>query len=60
MKSIELEKVYDNDGRYLGKVIVYEDGLNAMKGVIKADKTDKLGYRKYKDQVNKHFKEKVI
>lgn len=60
MKEILLEECFNLDKKYLGKIVIPESDLNAMKGAIKADKEDKMGYRKYKDKVNKHFKEKVI
>lgn len=60
MGQILLEEVFDEFERYLGKIEVDEDTLNEMKSSIKSDKSDKMGYRKYKDVVNTHFKEVVI
>jgi len=49
MSEIVLEECFDGNGKYLGRIVVEVKDLSAeFIGKIKADKEDKMGYKKYK------------
>ena len=60
MSEIILEEFYNENNEYLGKVVIDSNILKSMKSDIQNDNTNKMGYRKYKDIVNNHFREQVI
>ncbi len=49
MSTILLEEIFDENGKYLGKVIVGVDDLTPeFIAELKADKDDKKGWKKYR------------
>lgn len=54
MTEILLEETFDEKGKYLGKIVVYTEVLTPeFIDALKADLTDKQGWKKYRNVMKK-------
>jgi len=53
-KCIVLEECFNEEGQYMGRIVVYETDLTPVfLDKIKADKDDKMGWKKYRKIMKK-------
>lgn len=59
MTEIVLEECFDEKGRYMGKIIIHEADLTPeFINKIKADKDDKMGFKKYHGVLDRKIRKK--